>query len=87
VWDQFLIAKIAADCSEQVQRAVLRDQIEMAGGSEMTRVRSKPPLGLHAEDGIEGFEDWQEATDIGWVAGVDHIDIVGIHRSAVHGSG
>ena len=87
MWEQIPIAKSVADCSEQVQRAMPRDQILMAGGSEMSRVWLEPPLRLDAEDCVQGFQHGEDASDIGGVAGVDHINIEGAHGSAVHGSG
>jgi hypothetical protein len=71
------------DRSEDVQAAMPRSQILMAWGSEVTRVWSKPPLGLDAEDCVKGVQLAKDALDIVGVAGVDHIHVADRHLSSV----
>lgn len=70
---QFLVAKIPADGTKQVERAIPRDQIQMAGGSERTCARYY----------VQVFENGQKSSDIRSIAGVDNVNVESVDGSAV----
>jgi hypothetical protein len=66
--EQLGIAQIPAYCPEQIQRAVPRDQIEMAGGFEVRRIGFQAAVWLDPKDRVECVEHRQEATYVGGIA-------------------
>ncbi|HTC87588.1 MAG TPA: hypothetical protein VK686_04775 [Bryobacteraceae bacterium] len=55
----------------------------MPRGSQVTCVWPEPPFGLHAEDCVEGIQNWQDARVVRGIAKMYDVNVEDINRSAL----